>query len=409
MMAAMRSAGLVVASSLATLVAATVFGVAPGPALAGPAQAPILGGERTNLGDYPSTLVILVGGGLCTATLLTPEWVLTAAHCISPEVLGASAAQITSSLRVHLGTVNLGVSPGTVLRASAAIPHPDFSLAGLGAHDIGLIKLVTPVTDVTMVPINLIEGRVPPGTALTMVGFGTTVAGANRSGVEYVVQQTSVSCGDDEADANLLCFDQTSGRGKCHGDSGGPSVAMIGGALTQVGVTSFGDENCAEFGADTRIEAEREFLLAHVPALGCAADGACTTGCGFGALPIDPDCPVCDDDAGCPGSRVCFDHRCIAAPFAPTGLGSECTSGTECETGECATRGDAQLCILSCTPGAAGGCPDGFDCAETTGTSGACWPADTGCCCDAGQRGAPTAWLGAMVIGLVLRRRRRPR
>lgn len=380
------------------------------PARAGTGAAPILGGERTSPGDYPTTVAIEVAGGLCSATLLTPEWVLTAAHCVSPEVLHRSQAQITASVRVHFGTVDVRAAPGTVVAARETIAHPTFTLDGLGAHDIGLIRLATPVTDVTPVPINLVAGRAPVGIALTMVGFGATAAGGGGSvGVEYVVAQTSVTCGDAEGDANLLCFDQTSGRGKCMGDSGGPSFAMIDGQQVQVGITSFGDQNCTEFGADTRTEAERDFLLAHVPELQCADDGTCGAGCGLAALPIDPDCPACEVDDDCPGSRVCFDHLCMAAPFAPTGLGSECTGGDQCETGQCAGKGDQTLCVLSCAPGEAGSCPDGFDCAAAAGGAGACWPADGGGCCDAGHRGAPTAGLAALVLGLALSRRRRRR
>lgn len=393
-------ASLLVAGLGAALVAA--------PALAGPAQAPILGGNQTTPGQYPSTLVIEVGGGMCSATLLTPDWVLTAAHCVSPSVVGGTQAQITAGMKVHVGTINLRTSGGTIVRASQTIPHPSFSINNLGSHDIGLIKLATPITDVVPLPINLIAARAPVGVGVTMVGFGATATGGGGNiGVQYAVHQTSVSCAADGAsDAYLLCYDQTSGLGKCQGDSGGPSFATLDGKLVQVGITSFGDQNCAQFGADTRTDAERDFLFAHVPALACGADGACTAGCGQAGLPIDPDCPVCDDDSQCPGSRICHEHQCLVAPFDPTGVGSACTGGEQCESGECAGRGDQQLCVLSCTPGAADACPSGFDCANSAGGGGACWPASGGCC-DAGQRGAPTALVGVLVIGAALTRRRR--
>ncbi len=395
----MRAAGFAVLASL--LVAA--------PALAGPTQAPILGGDQTTVGQYPTTLVLEVGGGLCSATLLTPDWVLTAAHCVSPSVLHLTQAQITAGVRIHVGTVNLRTSSGTVVRASATYPHPSFSLAALGSHDIGLIKLATPITDRAPVPVNLDPARAPVGIDVTMVGYGATaVGGGGNVGVEYVVHQTSVSCAPaGESDANLLCYDQRSGLGKCQGDSGGPSFATVDGTLLQVGITSFGDQNCAEFGADTRTDAERDFLIAHVPGIQCGADGTCTAGCGQAGLPVDPDCPVCEDDSQCPGSRICFDHLCMAAPFDPTGVGSACTGGEQCESGACAGRGDQQLCVLACAQGAADACPSGFDCAPAANGGGACWPATSGGGCDAGNRGAPTALVGLLVIGAALGRRRR--
>lgn len=396
-MRTMRNVGLAVIS---LLVAA--------PASAGPAEAPIRGGTRAAPGQFPSTLALLNNGTLCSATLLTREWVLTAAHCISMQTLAHTQAEITASQRIHVGTIDVFNDPGTVLTASATIPHPGFNINRLGSHDIGLIKLSTPLTDVTPVPVNLERDRVSLGAAVTMVGYGSTQPdGGGTLGVEFFLQHTVSSCGSPSGDANLLCFDERTGRGKCRGDSGGPTFATINGRMTQAGISSFGDLHCTEFSADTRIDAERDFLLQHVPELKCTIDDICAPGCGFGALPIDPDCPVCDGDDDCGDGRVCFDSRCIVEPFEPTGLGAACTTGTECETGECATRGTEELCTLTCTRGVAGACPDGFACVEAAGDAGACWPDDGGGCCSTGSRGAPTSLLGFAVIGLALRRRRR--
>jgi len=78
------------------------------------------------------------------------------------------------------------------------------------------------------------------------------------------------------SDTNLLCFSQTNNRGTCSGDSGGPAFAVIDGKQTVVGVTSFGDMQCADYGADTRVDVEQPFLVAHVPDLiGCLSDQDC--------------------------------------------------------------------------------------------------------------------------------------
>jgi hypothetical protein len=380
--------GISDARDMRRLPLALLFAAAP--AVAGPMTTPIVGGTPTNVGDYPSVVVLEVGQGLCTGTLITSEWVMTAAHCVTPEVVGVGTqAELTMSTRVHFGTVNLGTSAGTVVHASDTIPDPAFNINNLGSGDSGLIHLATPVTNVAPVPVNLVGTKAPVGMMVTEVGFGAIHTGNPPSGVgvEYKVNQTAVSCQSFGAgsDVNLLCYNQTNGTGKCEGDSGGPSFAMVDGMMKQVGITSFGDQTCEQFGADTRTDAEMAFLLQHVPDLKpCTTDNDCSTG------------------------GICFKGACLVAPFGPMGLGTMCTSGADCQSGQCASGPGGQKCTMGCTPDADGTCPAGFECLSN-GASGDCWPGtgDSGGCCDSGNHGAPTMVLGIALVGLCVRRRRR--
>ena len=150
-------------------------------------------------------------------------------------------------------------------------------------------------------------------------------------------------------------------------------------------------QNCTQFGADTRIDAEKAFLLANIPDIECATDDDCASS--------DP--------------RTCVNHVCLLAPGSPGALGATCTNTSDCDAGTCGTgptatgSGTETLCTVTCTPGADGACPAGFDCLAA-GDTGACWPGagDSGGCCDAGNHGAPTAFAGMLLFGLVLRRRR---
>jgi MYXO-CTERM domain-containing protein len=358
-------------------VLAGVLTLVSGVAAAGPISAPILGGTKATVGQYPSVVAIELstsqGTALCTGTLVTDQWILTAAHCVQGIA--------PSKIKVHFNTVDAFRVAGKVVGATQAIAKPSFSIDTLGANDIGLIQLSEKVTDIKPVPVNLDPTKAPVGVKVTMVGFGATAQGGGGSiGVEYVVEQTSVACnGAAGSDANLLCFNQVSGKGKCEGDSGGPSFAMIDNHLVQVGITSFGDQNCAQFGADTRVDAEVAFIKQYIPQLHCEMD----TDCG--------------------GTSECFLGTCIAQPFGPGGVGATCTGNGDCDSQLCAQAGDQSLCTMSCTAGDNSTCPAGLECVD----GGACWPPEDSGCCSASGKGAPTMLFGIALVGLVWRRRRK--
>src|SRR5262249_26445348 len=209
--------------------------------------------------------------------------------------------------------------------------------------------------DVTPVEVSLDSANAPVGTKVIEVGFGATMTGnppGGSVGIEFQVSQTAVSCASFGAgsDLNLLCYNQTSGTGKCEGGSGGPSFATVSGRRMQVGVTSFGDQTCAQFGADTRTDAEKDFLLQHVPEL-----------------------KPCTKDTDCTNMGICFQGACLAQPFGPMGLGTTCTTGADCQSGQCASGPGGQKCTMGCVVDSDNACPAGFDCLAT-GNGGACWP-----------------------------------
>ncbi|XP_063299407.1 plasminogen [Pelobates fuscus] len=201
----------------------------------------IVGGCEANPHSWPWQISIRTNFGMhfCGGTLINPQWVLTAAHCLE-------RSNRPASYRIYLGIhKETGNEPSKQIRDVEKLIKPR------GDSDIALMKLSSPalITDevlpVCLPPENYV---VPDRAECYVTGWGET-KGTGKEGVlkeaGFPVIENKV-CNSPEYLQNKvtskeLCAGNIHGGvDSCQGDSGGPLSCFDGEKYIIQGVTSWG-------------------------------------------------------------------------------------------------------------------------------------------------------------------------
>jgi trypsin len=243
-----------------SLVLAAVAGAIP-LASAAPVAADsiVVGGFPVDISDGPWTVALSSrdrfggtrAGQFCGGVAIGRTTVLTAAHCVGEDVLGAPPNRVRD-LKVITGRTDLLSDQGREIRVRDIWVNPDYDPA-TNAGDFAVLGLAKPLSNDSVITMAAAgDPAYEPGTEATVYGWGDVTGGGDyahslRAARIHVLPDglceqayPGTADGTYVADSMLCAGEEQGGRDACQGDSGGPLVAQ--GRL--IGLVSWGS-GCA--------------------------------------------------------------------------------------------------------------------------------------------------------------------
>ncbi|XP_064116015.1 spaetzle-processing enzyme-like [Macrobrachium nipponense] len=246
----------------------------------GPSVRRIVGGTITSPGDYPWMAVFgykEVGFDsveyLCAGAVINERYILTAAHCVTPDLLSVKPLEVIGlgdwDLR-QLGkdcqkttTGEICSAPSVNVTYEKIIIHPNYNKRGYQSDDIALVRLSEKIdiSGVYIHPVCLPPQGLSARNAMSRpdlerpealaTGWGITENGTTsplllQVTLPYVDKTACNSTFKGSIFEEQICMGGETGKDSCGGDSGGPLVlgGPRGPPYLQIGVVSYGPTAC---------------------------------------------------------------------------------------------------------------------------------------------------------------------
>lgn len=230
----------------------------------------ITGGTDALISEFPWQVYITADDISCGGSIISNEWILTAAHCVRDD---AGNTIVLAEILVKAGATNpYNEAEGRVYGVSQVIVNENYNDETL-ANDIALIRLSTPIDIPQARPVQLLTdedisfGAIDPGVMTWVTGWGLTSLSPNvfpnrlqKVQLPIITREQAATVWRSIPQSVIMAGYRNGNKDACSGDSGGPMTVPVLGGYKLAGLVSWGSNQCNTYGAYTNISLFRNWI-----------------------------------------------------------------------------------------------------------------------------------------------------